>query len=672
MSEQIATTLHTALEDPQHILAVLDSWADAGWIRALDVEFARFLYHETDRAAHPPVNASLLLAAALTSHQTAHGHVCLDLQACLAAPERILSLPPEYSLTTPDIQPAQILAGLDLDIWLGAIDQAPITGRGRGNSPLVLEQNIRPLLYLRRYWQHEQSLGRAIQERLSRPVEVDTVKLRGILDSLFETPRNAEGDLPLDQYDWQKIACALAVRYPFSVITGGPGTGKTTTVVRLLATLLTLQNDIPRIRLAAPTGKAATRLSASIRAQLEDIPGGEQIPSTVTTIHRLLGPVHGSRFFRHNAHHPLPVDVVVIDEASMVDVELMAQLFDALPAHARLVLLGDKDQLASVEAGALLGTLCQRAADIHYTADTVGWLEQITGQRLPASVQDDNGQPLDQAITLLRHSHRFGASSGIGALARAINTPKLAAQVTDTSEINDIFRTYDDVTRLRIVDTSDAALERMICDPEHGYGYYLRHLQESSAAAVDDASYDAWALGVITAHSRFQLLTALRKGEFGVESLNRYIRQVLQRRQLLPASAHETGGWYSGRPVMVTRNDYNLGLMNGDVGITLTRQGRLRVAFPDSSAPARVRWILPSRLQSVETVFAMTVHKSQGSEFVHTALILPPHDSPVLTRELIYTGITRARSHFTLIESHPAVLPQAVANRVFRISGLLA
>lgn len=672
MPELLATTLHTALDTPQHMLAVLDSWVDAGWIRSLDVEFARFLADEADSAGNSLVPAPLLLAAALTSHQTAHGHVCLDLQACLTAPERILSLPPEYSMTTPDVQPAQILAGLELDAWLTVIDQAPVTGKGCGNSPLVLEQGARPLLYLRRYWQHEQGLGRAIQARLSNPVNVDPARLQNILDSLFQTSPDLARNIPLDQYDWQKIACALAVRYPFAIITGGPGTGKTTTVVRLLATLLALSDEPLRMRLAAPTGKAATRLSASIRAQLQSIPGGDQIPSEVTTIHRLLGPLHGSRLFRHNAHHPLPVDVVVIDEASMVDVELMAQLFDALPGHARLVLLGDKDQLASVEAGALLGTLCQRAADIHYTSDTVDWLERITGQSLPASVIDDNARPLDQAITLLRHSHRFGASSGIGALARAVNTPARPTQLTETTEIDNIFQSYHDVTRLRIANTGDPALEQLICDAEHGYGYYLRYLQESPPANIDDSSHDLWALNVLRAHSQFQLLTALRKGEFGVETLNGRIRQTLQRRQLLPTSGSEAGGWYTGRPVMVTRNDYNLGLMNGDVGIALPRHGRLRVAFPDSAAPDRIRWILPSRLQSVETVFAMTVHKSQGSEFVHTALILPPHDSPVLTRELVYTGITRARSHFTLIETHPAVLPQAIANRVFRVGGLLA
>ncbi|WP_372614732.1 exodeoxyribonuclease V subunit alpha, partial [Halomonas sp.] len=276
--------------------------------------------------------------------------------------------------------------------------------------------------------------GDGAERRLDQAINIDA--LSQALAALF--PATAT-------LDWQKAACALAARSPFAVITGGPGTGKTTTVVKLLALLQTLAlnegSRALRIRLAAPTGKAAARLNESIAGQVSSLQldglatlweaasAGEcsvdtlrsAIPTQVTTLHRLLGSRPDTRHFRHHAHHPLQLDVLVVDEASMVDVEMMAALLDALPPRAHLVLLGDKDQLASVEAGSVLGDLCARADGGHYTPDTADWLDRATGQRLPADVIDPDGRPLDQAIAMLRVSHRFDAESGIGRLAAAVN-----------------------------------------------------------------------------------------------------------------------------------------------------------------------------------------------------------------------------------------------------------
>jgi exodeoxyribonuclease V alpha subunit len=285
---------------------------------------------------------------------------------------------------------------------------------------------------------------------------------------------------------------------------------------------------------------------------------------------------------------------------------------------------------------------------------------------------------------MLRYSHRFGQVPGIGTLAAAVN----ASASVDT--LDTLFDgRYDELQRLRINSSRDPVFERLVSDRSNGYGHYLTVVANPPGQDTDSETRDKWALRVLEAQGQFQLLVALRKGEFGVEGLNPRIETILRQHGLLGAAPAQPGvngagqpsaaTWYAGRPVMVIRNDYNLALMNGDIGITLpypnsTQGGRgtdLRVAFPTADPQQPVRWILPSRLLSVETVFAMTVHKSQGSEFNHTALILPQHDNPVLTRELIYTGITRAARQFTLIESNPGVLPQAVASSIFRASGLL-
>jgi exodeoxyribonuclease V alpha subunit len=450
------------------------------------------------------------------------------------------------------------------------------------------------------------------------------------------------------------MACALAARSQFAVITGGPGTGKTNTVIRLLgllqASALDAGHPTLRIRLAAPTGKAAARLDEAIGGQIDqlrtlDLPGGEAlhqaIPREVTTLHRLLGARPGTRHFRHHAGHPLPLDMVVVDEASMVDIEMMTALLDALPAHARLVLLGDRDQLASVEAGAVLGRLCAQAEGGHYQAETAQWLQAATGEAVDPSLRDDTGRPLDQAIAMLRHSFRFDAGGGIGQLARAINTGDAQAALHILKA-----QDHDDLDYRGLHGADDPTVARLVTSRPD---YPMR-----PAADAERAEWDAWATAILETAGQFQMLTPLRRGPFGADR------------------------WYAGRPVMVTGNDYGLKLMNGDIGITLRVPARfgdpeqgedLRVAF---RSEGRVRWVLPSRLQRVETVYAMTVHKSQGSEFAHTALIVPDTAPPVLTRELIYTAVTRARERFTLLCASDRVLTQAIQRRVTRQSQLFS
>ncbi|MCL7929904.1 exodeoxyribonuclease V subunit alpha [Halomonas sp. ATCHA] len=722
---------HLALSDTTELLALCERWVARGWLRDLDRALVRFLAMEAPDA--PPL---LLLGAALASHQLGRGHVCLDLDATLSAPDFALSLPPEGDdLNDPPPLPSQVLATLTLAEWQAALNHPTLISDGPGNTPLVVSNSGNTTkLYLRRYWQYEQTLHQEIANRLTgeegtcrSPIHwaMDDAShpdlLANALNILFDTTPTL---------DWQKTACALAARNRFGIITGGPGTGKTTTVVRLLALLQTLQLAEPnaqplRIRLAAPTGKAAARLNESIAGQVSQLPftalttlwepnllGDEArsgqlqaaIPTEVTTLHRLLGARPDTRHFRHNAANPLALDVLVIDEASMVDIEMMTAVLRALPAQAQLVLLGDKDQLASVEAGAVLGDLCRRAEAVHYTPETAAWLAHATGQPLPPDYIDAHGQPLDQAITMLRVSHRFNEYSGIGQLAQAINQPSHTQSDQEKHQaVNQVLRHgYPDLHHLTLTD--DAALDKLVIHgspdkfinggegrtdhngepiaPPTGYRHYLNVLNaqrprgESFEENAD--AYNDWAGAVLSAYSHFQLLCALRKGPWGVEGLNLRIAKTLRQEKLLYGSDFTLEkGWYEGRPVLVTQNDYGLKLMNGDIGITLAvpdprtpGKSLLRVAFPTSDPEKPIRWVLPSRLHAVETVFAMTVHKSQGSEFQHTALLLPQTPNPILTRELVYTGITRARDWLTLIEAKRGILNDAVTREVMRVSGI--
>ena len=630
----------------------------------------------------------MLLAAVLASHQLGRGHICLDLRAALADPDGVLSLPPEGDAPYPG-KPLEILSGMTPEAWEQVLNASPLVAAGDGNTPLVLFSGR---LYLRRYWQYMQEVAQGILRRIADPPfspdnpddnlsDNPPQNLIERLDGLFGRLRSPEEQAGTEVH-WQSVATAIAASSAFTVISGGPGTGKTTTVVQLLALLQGLameQGKTLRISLAAPTGKAAARLTESIadavgRVSVETSDIRNRLPMKATTLHRLLGSRPDSRRFVHNSQNPLHVDLLVVDEASMIDLEMMAVLLGALPPGARLVLLGDKDQLASVEAGSVLGDICGHAEQAGYLPATLAWIKKHTGYRLQAFA--GTGTKLDQHVVILRKSHRFGKDSGIGALARAVNAgdPEKVAAVwgqgfKDIARQN--VRTLDDENFARLVlegDPGAFSLAGSSAGPV-GYRAYLEIVK--AGPPPDPVSGDNWLRCVLAEFGRFQLLAAVRKGRWGVEGLNEKTAQILFRAGLIQAQA----GWYAGRPVMVTRNDYGLGLMNGDVGIVLPvtddrgmGQKPLRAVFP--AADGGLKKVLPSRLADVETVYAMTVHKSQGSEFTHTALVLPDAISPVLTRELVYTGITRSSNWFTLVSPATGILEQAVQRRTHRASGL--
>jgi exodeoxyribonuclease V alpha subunit len=712
-----------SLNSVQDALGLLDNWVELSWLRALDHAFAEFVCTLSAQGGPSeesvPPAPELAILAAMVSHQVGRGHVCLDISQLCENAEATLVLPPEGAVPLAEIpdslrQPANLFRAMAPDDLINAIRQSRAVSGGDDSTPLVLDGTR---LYLRRFWRYEQSIAAGIRQRLSAGVSENDQQLTAALDALFGKK---------DEIDYQKVACALAARNRFSVITGGPGTGKTTTVLNLLAALQSMACQSPganpadpylRIRLSAPTGKAAARLSESIGGALSKLPlsalpgkpDASAIPTEVTTLHRLLGSRPGSRQFRYNEDNPLPLDILVIDEASMVDVDLMASVFAALPENARLIMLGDKDQLASVDAGAVLGELCQRASGGHYRPETLDWLESVTGYRLPDELADADGHPLDQAVGMLRKSYRFDRHSGTGVLAQATNEGRFDKGLITQCQSGD----FPDVTWLgrralladpeqsnlslsslaplaRHAMTGSAGLfanagENRVVKGEPvtapvGYGHYLRTMTDKRPTDPDTPEdrrqWDAWAKSVLAAFGQFQVLCALRKGPFGVDGLNQLVAAELYSAGLI----RKTEGWYPGRPVLVTGNDYNLGLMNGDIGVTLsvpwdqTESGdsaeTLRVAFPSSDGSDVIRWISPSRLQSLETVYAMTVHKSQGSEFTHACLVIPDRLTPVLTRELIYTGITRARHWLSLAVPQEAVLKEAVSRSVVRASGL--
>jgi len=637
--------------NPEALWNELARLSETGALRRLSCAFARFVASLANGMPAPP---ALVLASSVLSELEGQGHSCLLLSDLAAGPAALLGWEDEQwkelarcagPLPRTAQGWAQQLAGC-AQVWaVGAFDY---------DQPLVLDGDR---LYLRRYWRDEMLVAQAVRERAGRRIDADAEAVRGWLDGLFAARPGQEGP------DWQKLACAIALRGSVAIITGGPGTGKTYTVARLLALLFATapQAGSQRIALAAPTGKAAARLKQSIDKALGELAdrAGAALPlreltqrmGAARTLHSLLGARPDTRAFAHHRGNPLDVDVLIVDEASMVHLEMMASLLDALPASATLILLGDKDQLASVEAGAVLGDLCHNAGAGGYTAATCDYVLAASGEAVPEEFQGDAGA-LAQQTVMLRHSRRFGGP--IGQLALAVNAG-------DALRAEALLRAGEQGVRW----IENAQQQQVLQLAQSGYGPYLDVLNTGYRAGLN-TNHEEWVRQILQRFESFRILCAVRDGEWGVAGLNEAVAARLAAAGLL----RPQGDWYVGRPVMVTRNDYGTGVYNGDIGLTLpdpSRPSALRVYFLEGDT---VRSVLATRLRNVETAFAMTVHKSQGSEFRHTVLALPRERGAVLTRELVYTGITRASELFTLVSPPGAVLAEAIAARTHRTSGL--
>lgn len=628
MTEVTSNTLFDALRE----------WRDAGWIRSIDLAFVEFLQQAGE------TRSEVLLAALCASHEAGRGHTSIDINALQNEPESVLNLPPENRYSPNCVNPGELFREFGTDVEAALTQSHCVDADGKGNQPLVLSGSK---LYLRRYWQYEAFIENDLQARMSdRPVTNDDL-LKSTLAKLFAQA----GGEKTDGINWQRVACANTVRNRFSVITGGPGTGKTYTVVRLLTALQhqTLFLGLPplRVSLAAPTGKAAARLTESIESELNRLRGDaklatlkdalDSIKPEGKTLHRLLGVKPNSRAFKHHADNPLRTDVVIVDEASMIDIEMMTALLKATPKNARLVMIGDKDQLASVEAGAVLGNLCEGADQGHYRTETGQWLQQVADTpAFPSDLIDESGEQRLQHVVKFRKSYRF--TGPIADLANAINRQDNAATKQELEKAKNADGDYP-VSLYEVSSLDAPAFEALI------RGSLTLHVRGNTETTTDANNISDIAQEALQNLGNFQILTALREGPWGVKAVNQKVGDIL---------GVNANTWYEGRPVMVTKNDYGLKLNNGDIGLTFKdpEHGHLRVAFPDQTNPSEnngVRWVLPSRLTHIETVYAMTVHKSQGSEFKHTVMVLPDHDSPVLSKELLYTGITRAKEKLSLV-----------------------
>lgn len=600
---------------------VLERLAEEKLLDAAVPEFAHFL-----QRLEPETGSQMIYAGAACLQAQLNGHICLVLEDRAVQPEWITAARELPGITDELIpEPAT---------WQAMVTESQLAGDGSTLTPLVLEENR---LYLHRLWKQEAELAGWIRSRAGgiHPVQHRTV----------EIVKQFAGERTLfDPVDWQHTAVALAMVKDLIFISGGPGTGKTFTVLNILTALKAAHtgDEALKIALAAPTGKAARRLAESLNAGKNGVPERlrtylDDFNPEPLTVHKLLGSDYSGSSFRFNADNPLKHDVIVIDEASMLDIHMWVNLIRAVPEHCKVILLGDKDQLASVEAGSILGDICQ--GENRFSEETAQKLNQLTGMEIPVS----EGSPaVNDCQVFLTKSYRFSEKSGIRRLSQAVNA----------SDEKAFFKllTDKDSGDVLFLDNGNENLRKVV------HGFATCKFGELNKAKPSD---------IMKVVSERQMLCAVRRGRTGVETLNRIAEADIKRTYF----DLDPGEWFKNRLVMATQNNAVLKIRNGEIGCCRNNEGEsaAEVNFEgEQSMPVPV-----SRLSTYEPAWAMTIHKSQGSEFRHVAIILPDRHSDLLSRELLYTAVTRARESI-LVVGKEEVIRKTLNHSITRNSGLKA
>ncbi len=603
----------------------------------IDLQFADFIINLAGKD-----EPFLYLAAAVAGYFLRNSHICIDLRRIAGT-----RFPVYENIRTYYNTPLTQITLPQLDEWREKLAEFPKTVSCNALTPLILDSSNR--LYLHRYWNYESQLAELIKEKCSTKLDRINTFSKGSISSVSSYFKKS----PTATVDWQQVAIFAALVNDFTLITGGPGSGKTTVVSAILTMLLDNEPDL-KIKLCAPTGKAAGRLKESIAEELPNL--NPKYPATLQklkeldsyTIHRLLEGIRLTPHFRRNKNNPIQADIIIIDEASMVSLTLFAKLMDAIPKSARVILLGDKDQLASVEAGAVLANICEVSEPNCFSSDFCNVFKSIQTENNRLLTQVQRNTCLTNSVVLLKKSHRFDDTKGIGLLKNAINDNLSKEQILKTAhnlsdelsllkspsilDIESKIRNYIDNVTLKINDNA------------------IKFRDYLNAETVERA---------YRIFSEFRILCSHYVGKYGVKNINNIIHNLLLGPERLG----------KGAPVMITENNSQFELYNGDIGLIWPDKDENYKAYFPHLNNEKLRPISISSLPAHDEVYAMTIHKSQGSGFQKVLMILPENDSPLLTKELIYTGITRAKKYCE-IWANDDILSKAVLRKTERDSGL--
>ena len=589
---------------------------ESGWIEIYEREMLRFLEKEYGELSDDIRMCTVFLSLFIKA-----GHTCLPLDRNPQEWVEILGL---------DLENLSFFQNENIKI--SEVELSPIVGFDGDMKPLILAGEQ---LTFRRYWYYENIAGQWIKKNSSNKstIGISDISVQ-ILDDLF--PKFTS------ELNWQKVATALSLIKPFLIISGGPGTGKTTTVARILALHQKLSDERLNIALAAPTGKAAGRMGEALNRELEKLDLSEDelrhFPTDAKTVHRLLSGTESRGLLPPVEKKLLRHDLIIIDEASMMDLSLMYRLVDHLSENTRLILLGDKDQLASVEAGAVFADLCQKKEN-GFLPETIESLAKIgIGTELPEHEESE----ISDSIVYLTKSYRFDESSGIGRLSELVKN-----QNQQNEKLLSIFDEYSDLKH-QLFNYQNEDIQNILGDLK-------QKIENCSQIKTPEEMLEFW--------KESAWLMVLRRGLTGTERLNRLIEERLAADRIVSMEA----GWYHGRPVMITHNDYNLGVFNGDMGIAIMDDDESIWIYVESGP--EIKRFKPQRLSHFDPAYFLTVHKSQGSEFNHVNFLLPQKDTPILTKELIYTAITRARESFSLYGSLD-LFEKGMRRETLRFTGL--